>query len=241
MSDALLHHHRAIWQEKPVLRELYAGWYREMAAWLVPGRTLELGGGSGNLKTHAPGVYCTDVVSLPWLDAVVDAQYLPFRSGSLANVVLVDALHHIEQVSLFFNEARRVLAVGGRIIIMDPYISWASWPIYHYLHPEPVEFTHDPLITVPQAGRRPFDSNQAIATMLFERDIARFQIRYPELILRHRMRVAFFAYPLSGGFDHPSLLPAWAVLPMVKVERCLSWLGRWLAFRIMIVLERTGV
>lgn len=241
MSEALLHRHRAIWQEKAVLRELYTGWYRDMAAWLVPGRTVEIGGGSGNLKEYASGVWCTDVVTLPWLDAVVDAQHLPFQSGSLANLVLFDAFHHLEQVALFFDEALRVLPAGGRIIIMDPYISWASWPVYRYLHPEPVDFGPDPLmVTFSRPDRRPFDANQALATMLFERDAARFRARYPEFTLRSLTRLGFFAYPLSGGFDYPSLLPAWAVRPLVTLEQRLAWLGRWLAFRILIVLERQG-
>ena len=239
MSDAVLHRHREIWQHKPVLRQLYTDWYRDIAAWLVPGRTVEVGGGTGNLKEYASGVCCTDVVSLPWLDAVTDAQRLPFQSGSLANLVLFDALHHIENVSLFFDEALRTLKGGGRIIIMDPYISWASWPVYRYLHPEPVDLTQDPLrLTTPHADRQPFDSNQAIATILFEKELARFQLCYPGLAVRHVKRLAFFAYPLSGGFERPSMIPTCFVATTLKLERKLGWLARLLAFRLLVVLDR---
>ncbi len=239
MSDAVLHRHREIWQRKPVLRRLYEAWYREIAGWLAPGRTVEVGGGTGNLKAFASGVCCTDVVPLPWLDVVADAQRLPFQSGSLANLVLVDALHHIENVSLFFDEALRTLEAGGRIVIMDPYISWASWPVYRFLHPEPFDLTHDPLqLTVPRPDRTPFDSNQAVSTILFETRWNEFHARYPELVVRHFKRTAFFAYPLSGGFDHASWLPGWAVTPLLRVERILGGLGRQLAFRMLVVLER---
>ena len=238
MSDAVLHRHREIWQRKPLLRQLYRDWYRDIAAWLVPGRTVEVGGGTGNLKEYASRVCCTDVVSLPWLDAVADAQRLPFQTGSLANLVLFDALHHIENVSLFFDEALRTLKGGGRIIIMDPYISWASWPVYRYLHPEPVDLTQDPLLLTPShADRQPFDSNQAIATILFERELARFQARYPGLAVRQVKRLAFFAYPLSGGFEHLSMIPACVVEPALKLERKLGWLAPLLAFRLLVVLE----
>ena len=239
MSDAVLHRHREIWQRKPVLRQLYTDWYRGIVAWLAPGRTVEVGGGTGNLKEYASGVCCTDVVSLPWLDVVADAQRLPFQSGSLANLVLFDALHHIEHVSLFFDEALRTLKGGGRIIIMDPYISWASWPVYRYLHPEPVDLTQDPLLlTTPQADRQPFDSNQAIATILFEKELARFQARYPGLAVRHVKRLACFAYPLSGGFERPSMIPTCLVVPALKLERKLLWLARFFAFRLLVVLDR---
>ena len=207
--------------------------------WLAPGRTVEVGGGTGNLKEYASGVCCTDVVSLPWLDAVTDAQRLPFQTGSLANLVLFDTLHHIENVSLFFDEALRTLKGGGRIIIMDPYISWASWPVYRYLHPEPVDLSQNPLLlTTPRAGRQPFDFNQAIATILFEKELVRFRLSYPGLAVRQVKRLAFFAYPLSGGFEHPSMIPPSLVVPTLKLERKLGWLARLFAFRLFVVLER---
>lgn len=239
MSDAILYRHREIWQRKPLLRRLYRDWYRDIAVWLASGRTVEIGGGTGNLKEYASGVCCTDVVSLPWLDAVTDAQRLPFQTGSLGNLVLFDTLHHIENVSLFFDEALRALKGGGRIIIMDPYISWASWPVYRYLHPEPVNLSQNPLLlTTPRADRQPFDSNQAMATILFEKELSRFRSRYPDLAVRQVKRLAFLAYPLSGGFDRPSMIPPGLIVPILKLERKLGWLARLFAFRIFVVLEK---
>ena len=239
MSEDVLYRHRALWQQKPVLRRLYEDWYREIVAWLVPGRTVELGGGTGNLKDYVPGVYCSDVMVLPWLNVVADAQRLPFQSESLGNLVLFDSLHHIENVSLFFDEALRALRIGGRIIIMDPYISWASWPIYRWLHPEPMNRKEDPLVLKPpQTDRLPFDANQAVATILFGRNHPRFQLRYPGFSVQHVRRMACVAYPLSGGFDHPSLLPEWLVTPILRLERTLERMGWLLAFRMLVVIER---
>jgi len=238
MSDEIRQRHQLVWQKKPVLRLLYKEWYREVAEWLQPGQTLEVGGGTGNFKEFAPSVLCTDIVKLPWLDAVVDAQQLPFAKSSLANIVLFDALHHLENVRYFFDEALRVLQPGGRVIIMDPYISVSSWPVYNFLHPEPVDFDQDPLVLSPaQSGRTPFDANQAISTILFERSSQRFQGMYPNLKKLRHHRLAFFAYPLSGGFEHPSLVPTWMVRPVLAVERVLGALSRYLAYRILVVLE----
>ena len=122
---------------------------------------------------------------------------------------------------------------------MDPYISWASWPVYRYLHPEPVDLTQDPLLlTTAQADRQPFDSNQAIATILFEKELARFQLCYPGLAVRHVKRLAFFAYPLSGGFEHPSMIPRCFVTPTLKLERKMGWMAQLLAFQLLVVLDR---
>lgn len=241
MSNEILRRHQAVWRNKPILRLLYTQWHEEILSYLQPGRTLEVGGGTGNLKEFSPNVLCTDVVKVPWLDTIADAQYLPFASKTMANIVLFDALHHIEQVGLFFDEAVRVLRPSGRIVIMDPYISWLSWPIYHFLHSEPVDFNLDPLrLQPPRADRKPFDANQAIASILFERAFEDFQRYYPQLEKRVHRRMAFFAYPLSGGFDHPPLVPMLLVRPLLAVERALDRLGRFLAFRILVVLEKKG-
>jgi SAM-dependent methyltransferase len=239
MSEAILRQHQAIWQGKPILRLLYSQWYREIVFYLHPGMILELGGGSGNLKEFAPQVFCTDIVAVPWLDAVADAQFLPFASGSLSNIVMFDVLHHIENPRSFFDEAVRVLQLGGRLIIMDPYISWLSWPIYHFLHPEPVDFKQNPLqFRAPRPDRQPFDANQAMAATIFERSYNEFRQLYPQFEKRVHHRMAFFAYPLSGGFEHPSLLPVFMFKPLMALERALSFMGRLLAFRILVVLER---
>jgi SAM-dependent methyltransferase len=239
MTEELLHQHKLIWEKKPILRSLYTLWYKEMAAQLTPGKTLELGGGSGNFKQFAPNVVSTDVMPLPWLDAVADAQNLPFENQSFDNIVLFDVLHHIENVSLFFNEALRVLRLGGRVIMMEPYISPVSWIVYHFLHPEPVNFKQDPLIWVePAQNRQPFDANQAFATILFERNFKAFQQKYPQFSKCYHRRMSFFAYPLSGGFDRNSLLPMALLNPVLRIENALAFISHILAFRILVVLEK---
>src|SRR5215831_11048131 len=123
MSQDILLQHHAVWERKPILRILYTEWYREIVPWLRPGRTLEVGAGTGNLKQFFPNVLSTDVVRLPWLDLVADGQFLPYSTESLTNIVLFDTLHHIENVRLFFDEALRTLLPRGRLVIMDPYVS----------------------------------------------------------------------------------------------------------------------
>jgi hypothetical protein len=114
-----------------------------------------------------------------------------------------------------------------------------SWSVYHFLHSEPVDFDQDPLVLGPmQPGRKPFDANQAISTILFERSSRRFHELYPGLKKLRHHRLAFFAYPLSGGFEHPSLMPTWMVHPVLAFERLLGVLSRYLAFRILVVLEK---
>jgi hypothetical protein len=89
-----------------------------------------------------------------------------------------------------------------------------------------------------QPGRKPFDANQAISTILFERSSRRFHEWYPSLKKLQHHRLAFFAYPLSDGVERASLIPTWMMRPVLSFERFLGILSRYLAFRILVVLEK---
>lgn len=234
--------YRAVWETKPVLRAIYTDLYREMAARLVPGRTLEVGGGSGNLKAFAPDVVSSDILWAPWLDVACDAQRLPFAAESLDNIVLMDVFHHIEHPLRFLQEAARVLRPGGRVTMCEPAITPTSWPIYSWLHPEPVDMSQDAFANgTPTPERDPYDSNQALATLMFARRSGRARLaeRLPELALTERLYRSLWAYPLSGGFRRWRLLPNWGAKPLLAVERAaLPLLGPLCAFRLLVVLEK---
>lgn len=236
--------YRAIWQSKPVLRAVYHGWYACMAALCRPGRTLEIGGGSGNLKAFAPDVVSTDVLTTDWLDAVCDAQRLPFADESFDNMVMLDVLHHLERPVLFFEEASRTLRKGGRVVMLEPGITPVSSPFYRYFHHEPVDMSADPFSEGPiDPDRDPYDSNQAIPTLLFgsTKNRATFEKRFGDLVVLRADWQALFIYPLSGGFRSWSLIPSFAVGVLNGVEAILApLLGRLCAFRLLIVLEKRG-
>lgn len=238
MSEDVLRAHRETWNGKPVLRLLYTNWYEEMISNLVPGVTLEIGSGSGNLAEYVSGVVCTDITNVPWLDVVADAQSLPFVENAFDNIVMFDVLHHLENPVKFFDEAIRVLRPRGRIVLMEPYISSLSWPVYHFLHKEPVVLNCNPLdLVAHDPNRNPFDSNQAIPTLIFGRMKSMFEERFPGLIILSRKYLSFIAYPLSGGFDHASLISTRIAKWLLSFERLLSPVGRWLGFRVLVVLE----
>ena len=241
MFQGILHEHRQVWQQKPVLRAIYHDFYERILSVCREGRSLEIGGGSGNLKEYRHDVVTTDIVTTPWLDAVADAQQLPFANNSFANVVAVDVLHHIEHPVHFLYEARRVLSSRGRIVLVEPGISPVSWVFYRLFHPEPVNMDADPFtVGVQNAAKDPFDANQAIPTLLFDRYRQRFEARFPDLKIVRFERFSFFAYPLSNKFRSWSLIPAHLVKPLLILERRLSLvLGPWMSFRLFVVLENS--
>jgi len=207
MSKSILDRNRRTWEDKPVLRTIYASYYARLSEAIVAGKTLEIGGGTGNFKACSPDVLSTDIVSNPWLDLVADAQALPFEDQSFCNIVMVDVLHHIEQPIRFFTEAQRILRPGGRLVMIEPSISWLTWPFYHWLHPEPVDMSfrlEEPVAVNTQ--RVPFDANQAIPSLIFTRQLDTFSSLFPQLSLTKLDWFDLLAYPLSGGFRRWSLI-----------------------------------
>ena len=242
MSTELTEHNRLQWMRKPALRAIYHDLYRRMVAQCVKGTTLEVGGGSGNLKEYLPDVISSDIDAGPWLDLVADAQKLPLAVESLANIVLFDVLHHLEYPVLFLREAERTLIPGGRVLMVEPAITPASWPVYHFLHREPVVLRCDPLAEgLPDPCRDPYASNQAVPTLLFGRFLEGVRERVPNLRVHTLDWLSLLAYPLTGGFNSWCLIPERLVRPMLAVENTLPLaVRRRLAFRLLIVLEKTG-
>jgi SAM-dependent methyltransferase len=241
-SIDILTDRRRIWRSKRILKRLYDKWCGAIAEALNPGNTLELGGGSGNLKDFFPHTISSDVVYVPWLDAVLDAHELPFRKNSFENIVLFDVLHHLIAPALFFHEAKRVLRPKGRIVIMEPYVSWCSFFVYRFLHAEGMNWPVDPF-QIDRSGekRNPFSGNQAIPTLMFEKYRTRFIEDFPRLKIIMEEKLDFFIYPLSGGFHNPSLCPLFLYPVLEYLERLLRPLNRFMAFRLFVVIEKNEV
>jgi SAM-dependent methyltransferase len=234
------HDYRAIWNRKPVLRAVYQDIYRRILDECVAGPTLEIGGGSGNFKSFAPDTISSEVVAVPWVDVACDAQRLPFADGSFANLVMVDVMHHIENPLLAFREAARVLRPGGRMVMCEPAITPLSSVFYRLFHEEPVDMSADPLKeTGISADRSPWDSNQAIPTLLVTKYRPTLSQLVPNLRLARIELFSFFAYPLSGGFKPWSMLPSALAPALLQFEWSIrKWLGPLAAFRLIASYSR---
>ena len=126
--------------------------------------------------------------------------------------------------------------------MVEPAITWGSTLFYRLLHQEPVRTSADPFIEgVPDPQRDPYDSNQAIPTLLATRDRERFHRLFPNLKISGVDWFSLTVYPLSGGFKSWSLVPEMLASPMLRVERAIEpFLGRFAAFRMMLVIEKTN-
>jgi len=65
-------------------------------------------------------------------DAFGDTRRLPFRDECFDTVLLLDVLEHIQQPDSAMDEVRRVIKIGGRIVVQVPFL--------YPLHDEPYDF-----------------------------------------------------------------------------------------------------
>jgi SAM-dependent methyltransferase len=244
-STTILAEHRALWEAKPALREVYGDYHRRLMQAMpgIEGPIVDLGGGSGHLKDSFPGVIVLDILRSSHVDIVGDAHLLPFADNCLRGVVMLDVLHHLERPITFLREITRVLKPGGRVAMIEPAMTPVARFFFTHFHQEPVDLSADPFdVTVAADPQRdPFDSNQAIPWLMFARQAGRkrFATVMPELRISQQRLASLIVYPLSGGFKPWSLAPPGFVAPVLRAEEFLMpLLGPFMAFRLMVVLEK---
>src|SRR6202022_2644093 len=213
--------HREIWEKKDTLRQLYRDFHRRLLDNCSEGRVLDIGSGTAHIKEFRPDILSTDILWFPGIDVVSDAHSLPFPNGFFSGVVMLDVLHHLERPIDFLQEASRVLKTGGRLAMIEPAMTTLARRFYDRFHEEPVDMEADPFAPVTiDPNRDPFDANQAIPSLLFATPAARKHVAevIPSLRVRSVDWLSLFAYPLSGGFQSWSLMPA-ALVPTMLASR----------------------
>jgi SAM-dependent methyltransferase len=239
--------HRRVWEQKPALRRVYKEeFFARLLSFRKPrGLSIEVGAGPGLFKQAAPDVFSTDLIWCPWLDAVADAQKLPFGDASITNIFGMDMLHHLATPMTLLREANRVLVPGGRFMLVEPWITPFSYFIFRFLHQERCDLSETPWQEnhAGTAKDKPaFDGNQAIPYLLFgPKRRPQVLASLPGFRVLALEPFCLFAYLLSGGFNHLSLLPEFLYPAISKFEHATSPLWRRIAaLRVLLVLEKAG-
>ncbi len=207
---------------KPFLRCIYDEWYSTLAQELPAGKeqVLELGSGAGYCERFIPGLITSEVFHCSRAKVVADAQQMPFADASLRAIVMTDVLHHMPHTESFFAEATRCLRKGGKILMIEPWVTPWSRLVYTRLHHEPFR---------PEADDWSFSSsgplsgsNSAIPWIVFVRDRLKFESLFPELSIEQIRPFMPFRYLLSGGVGLRSLMPGFTHAAWVGLEQMLG-------------------
>src|SRR5262245_38429300 len=200
---ATLARHRDIWTARPELRRVYQDWFRALLdAVAGPGPVVEIGSGPGFFKEFAPRLVATDIVPGARMDVRCDACELPFGAGTVGALVMVDALHHLARPLDFRTEAARVLRPGGRLAMVEPWVTPASFFLYRYIHHEDCRFGVDLARPFEHSGKAALDGNCAIPRLVVRRCGSRGALR----LIQSRPFVGL-PYLVTLGFRRRRPLP----------------------------------
>jgi SAM-dependent methyltransferase len=206
---------------RPLLKRAYDDWYARLLSDArsvpVPGALVELGSGGSYLKSLEPGVVTSDV-SEGIAERVIDARQLPFAERSIQALLLTHVFHHIPDVDAFFQEAQRALVPGGVISMIEVAHTPFAKLFFSHFHHEPYDDTQRDWGF--QQGDSMMDSNQALSWIVFVRDRARFEERYPKLKIEAMELMPWFTYFVSGGVTMRYLIPRF----MNPLLRGVEWL-----------------
>ena len=233
--------HRNIIRSKPFLKNLYKKWYSDFIACASNspiGKFLEIGSGGGFLKDIFPQIITSDILSLPHVDLLLNAETLPFKGQDLGCIMMLNVFHHIPRPYLFLHEAERTLLPGGKIIMTEPANSAFGRFIYKNFHHEPFLENGEREI---DSGKPLGNSNQALPYIYFERDVDWFKTEFPTIEISSIKYHTPLLYLASGGLTRDALFPMMFYRIFSGIEWILSPFNRNLGlFCTIILVKKSG-
>ena len=228
---------KEIWKRKPQIRLVYKCWIEKIKRFLVEGLLLEVGSGSGLIKDFFPEIVLSDIVHVPWINLVSNCMDMPFHEGTFGGIISLDLLHHVKQPHVFLKESARILRPGGRIFLIEPYITWASYLGYKLLHHEDIYFKDYHRLGLVQKDD-PWKGNLALANIVFRRDLKYWHMFQPDLDIIHREILSLLDFQGAAGFKPHAYIPYIIFKYLVKMDDWISFLMPLFGFRIFIVLKK---
>jgi SAM-dependent methyltransferase len=232
--------HAALIREKPFLRMLYDRFYDEFVSAhssAPDGVRLEVGAGGGFLDELIPDLVTIDLRPGAKVSLVASALDIPLAAGSTGAIFMLNVLHHLPDPARFFEEVDRVLVPGGRVAIVEPFVSYFSRLVFRNLHHEPFEPDRSGWETRVDGALA--GANGAVPWMVFVRDRSEFEARFPELEILRVEPHTILLYLLSGGVSMRSMAPAKAFDPLFTAEEMLpEWLKQRLCTLMTVELVK---
>lgn len=232
------------WRASSGLRFVYGRIYARMKRVMADGPSLELGSGIGNGKEFIPDLVTSDLETTDYVDRAVDAYAIPEEPGGWGNILGLDVLHHLRFPMVFLQSSANALRAGGRIVLTEPAATPLGILFYRAFHPEPIKLAE---IQPPFAFPREANGEEAFANMamgvgMFERFRHPIGQQLANLGLEI-VQVAYsdtFAYPLTGGYSKPQLMPTPILKALAGIEDILPGaFFRWIGLRMIIVIEKS--
>lgn len=237
--------HGQMLEQKPMLKAVFSGFHHlfdrlDKKFLSGEGARVEIGAGVAPIRDSYSDVLATDIVPGPGLDRVLDAEKMDFPDGSVRVLFGQNCFHHFPHPARFFEELERVVVPGGGAILLEPYYGPFAAFLFRRMFSTEGYDKGFPSWETPAAG--PMNgANQALSYIVFERDRAEFERRFPGLRIVHQETCDnYMTYLFSGGLNFRQLWPNWAAPLLSLIQALLSPLDRWLALHHVVVIRKVS-
>lgn len=246
-DNSLLEIHMEILRGKPLLRTAFETFYRDMSKLcdrllVTYGTEIELGSGAGFFKSLRPGLITSDVRKGAHIDMVLDAQNMDLPDNSVRCIYAINVFHHLPDPELFFSELCRVLLPAGGCILIEPHAGFSSALLHRNLHADESFLPDEKSWKTIDIGGPLSGANQALAHIVFNRDINRFNDMYGTCleVVYHGYVSNALRYFLSGGLNFRQLFPSVFEPALRFIEIVSKPLARYLSLHQIIVIRKRG-
>ena len=209
---------------------------------------LEIGAGAGISKRFLSqiNILRTDLFEFPESDVKgnINSHSLPYLDNSFQTSLGIDVLHHLVSPLDALKELKRItnFECDGKIVLIEPYVTLLSYPIYRIFHSEKTSNPWISKYSEPFISTRPEDGDQSLSRLLFSKKSGRkllFEL-FPAENYRIRLRIfSVLSFFLTGGVNNPLPTPRRFVRMTILVENLIPQaLFKILGSRCLIVIEK---
>jgi SAM-dependent methyltransferase len=184
----------------------------------------------------------TDILPFNEFNVLGDCamERLPFKDSSFDAVLAFDSIHHSDQPSKAILELLRVIRKGGKIIIVEPFVSPLSYLPYKIFHYEETSwnFKEQGSIELSLRNLNPETGDQGVSRFVINQLSNRRSTNFPKLIvsITYLSPFSFFA---TGGVSKPLKTPKIFVNFLIQVEKLIpNFIMKFLASRVILTITK---
>jgi SAM-dependent methyltransferase len=209
-------------------------------------KVLELGAGSGQLTDflNEDNILKLDIIKMPGIDIQADIYKTPIKNSIVDEIILVDVFHHLGKPWVFFEECHRILKDDGFLVLVEPYRSLFSYPVFKIFHHEPMLFNKKYRIGETILDDNPTSADNGIPTNIF---MNRNNKKYLDYLLQKKFKFEnkiefsdFLSFFATGGLNrNKSILKGKTYRFLLSIENYLpQFFLRLFGSRMIITLRK---
>ena len=165
---------------------------------------------------------------------------LPFKDSSFDAVLAFDSIHHSEQPSKAILELLRVIRKGGKIILVEPFVSPLSYLPYKIFHYEDTswDFKEQGSIELSLRNLNPETGDQGVSRFIINQLSNRRTTNFPKLTVSTSY-LSPFSFFATGGVSRPLNTPKIFVNSLIQVEKLIpNFIMKFLASRVILTITK---